>query len=108
MRGSSRHPKQCSSLRLSNSSPRPRASLSGVQPRLLALHDLGTLLHDLIFLGKDELNVAGVGHVGVDLCESIVSVRLYIKRAVVEESLHDREHGKFGDVAWAPGLLGCA
>lgn len=34
---------------------------------LLAVDLLGSLLDDLLTLGKDHLNVAGVGHVRVDL-----------------------------------------
>lgn len=36
---------------------------------LLAVDLLGGLLDDLLTLGKDHLDVAGVGHVGVDLGE---------------------------------------
>lgn len=35
---------------------------------LLAVDLLGGLLDDLLTLGEDHLDVAGVGHVGVDLC----------------------------------------
>lgn len=50
-----------------NRPPRSRAPLAGVHPRLLARHRLGALLHDFLAFGENELDVAGVGHVGVDL-----------------------------------------
>lgn len=43
-----------------------RTTLSRVQALLTGDNSLG-LLDDLLGLGKDELDVAGVGHVGVDL-----------------------------------------
>lgn len=43
-----------------------RTTLSRVQALLLTDDSLG-LLDDLLGLGEDELDVAGVGHVGVDL-----------------------------------------
>jgi hypothetical protein len=42
-------------------------ALPGVQAELLTAGDLLGLLDDLLALGEDELDVAGVGHVGVDL-----------------------------------------
>lgn len=39
----------------------------------LLLDNLGSLLDGLLTLGKDELDVAGVGHVGVDLDSQLVS-----------------------------------
>ena len=42
-------------------------ALPGVQTGILALNDLGGLLDGLLALGEDQLDVAGVGHVGVDL-----------------------------------------
>lgn len=35
----------------------------------MTLNNLGGLLDDLLALGEDQLNVAGVGHVRVDLWE---------------------------------------
>jgi len=57
------------SLRLPtrNRPPRGGAPLACVHPRLLARHRVGALLHDFLAFGEDELDVAGVGHVGVDL-----------------------------------------
>ena len=46
-------------------------ALAGVETGGLALDDVGTLLDDFLTLGQDELDVAGVGHVGVDLIISI-------------------------------------
>jgi hypothetical protein len=63
-------------LNLHQSSPSSRScdgttdtgsTLPRVQARLLAANNLGRLRDDLLAFGKDELDVAGVGHVGVDL-----------------------------------------
>jgi hypothetical protein len=42
-------------------------TLSRVQADRLAANDVGTLLDDLLTLGEDQFDVAGVGHVRVDL-----------------------------------------
>lgn len=57
-----------------------RTTLSRVQALLTADNGLG-LLDDLLGLGKDELDVAGVGHVGVDLDHTWVRsfLRLVVK-----------------------------
>lgn len=55
-----------------------RTTLSRVQALLTADNGLG-LLDDLVGLGKDELDVARVGHVGVDLygkCQDTCTSRL--------------------------------
>lgn len=55
-----------------------RTTLSRVQALLTANNGLG-LLDDLLGLGKDELDVAGVRHVGVDLdgkCQNMCTSRL--------------------------------
>ena len=47
---------------LSNGPPHSLCTFTRVEVLpLLAVHDLGRLLHDLLALGKDELDVAGVG-----------------------------------------------
>jgi len=51
----------------SNRPPRPRTSLSRVQPGLLTHHRFWRLLYDLCAFGEDQLDVAGVRHVWVDL-----------------------------------------
>ena len=58
-----------SSVRLSGGKGLANAgtALTGVEAELLTLDDLGGLLDDLLTLGKDELDVAGARHVGVDL-----------------------------------------
>lgn len=70
------------------------ATLPGVQA---ALKDLGALLNDLGTLGKDELDVGGVGHVRVDLFMLGTFARF------VSVYVHDREHGKCAFAAWEPG-----
>lgn len=42
-------------------------SLAGIEAGLLALNDLGAFLHHFLAFGQDELDVAWVRHVGVDL-----------------------------------------
>lgn len=48
-------------------------TLAGAEVSTLLLDNLGSLLDGLLTLGKDELDVAGVGHVGVDLDSQLVS-----------------------------------
>ena len=43
------------------------AALAGAEVLLLALDNVRALLDELLTLGQDELDVARVGHVGVDL-----------------------------------------
>jgi hypothetical protein len=58
----------CSFVALSLCSGDGLADLLATLPRVqTALDGLGTLLDDLGTLGEDELDVGGVGHVGVDL-----------------------------------------
>lgn len=59
--------KPLSSSCSSNCPPRPRTALSRVQPDLLAGCNLRRLLHHLCAFGEDQFDVAGVGHVWVDL-----------------------------------------
>jgi hypothetical protein len=59
--------KPLSSSCSSNRPPRPRTALPRVQPDLLAGYNLWRLLHDLCTFGEDQFDVAGVGHVWVDL-----------------------------------------
>ena len=47
---------------LSDSTALPLATLAARQMSLLTRHNLGSLLHDLLALGEDHLDVAGVGH----------------------------------------------
>jgi hypothetical protein len=55
-------------LTLSNGLASALSTLAGVEVlALLAVDDLRSLLHDLLTLGQDELDVARVRHVGVDL-----------------------------------------
>lgn len=43
------------------------SALAGVEAGTLTGNSLGGLLNDLLALSEDHLNVAGVGHVRVDL-----------------------------------------
>lgn len=54
-------------LSLRDSPPHPHTPLSTVQPLLLRLCDLRALLHNLLAFGQDQLNVARVRHVRIDL-----------------------------------------
>jgi hypothetical protein len=53
-------------LSLSEGSADLGTALAGAEV-LFALHNVGTLLDDLLTLSEDQLDVARVGHVGVDL-----------------------------------------
>lgn len=64
----------------------------------LALDDVGPLLDDLLPLGQDELDVARVGHVGVDLAGQLGS-----SCSVRQEGVHDRGHGMSFSGPWEPG-----
>ena len=50
-----------------NRPPHCCTPLPCIQPLLLQLHHLRTLLHHFLPLGQNEFDVAGVRHVGVDL-----------------------------------------
>lgn len=54
-------------LRRSNSPSHAHTTLSGAEVSLAPGNSL-RLLNDLLALGQDKLDVARVGHVGVDLC----------------------------------------
>lgn len=54
-------------LCLSDGAANLGTALAGGQTRLSGESGQGTLLDLLVGLGEDELDVAGVGHVGVDL-----------------------------------------
>lgn len=60
-------------LSLRNSPPHPYTPLSTVQSLLLRLCDLRALLHNLLAFGQDQLNVARVGHVRIDLQPATIS-----------------------------------
>lgn len=77
------------------------ATLAGREADLLVVAGLLDLLGSL---GEDELNVAGVGHVGVDL-ESERSAFLANTNSTVNlrRNVHDRGHGKCGGDPWGPG-----
>lgn len=63
----------------------------------LALDD-GSLLDGLLTLSQDELDVARVGHVGVDLVEISGWCLRFCQRYI-----HDREHGRSFSGPWEPG-----
>lgn len=65
----------------------------------LALNS-GSLLDFLLTLGKDELDVAGVGHVGVDL-DSVSP--FFPNNEGIRWNIHDREHGRYVCGPWEPG-----
>lgn len=82
-------------------------TLSGVQAVLTTSNSLG-LLDDLLSLGEDKLDVAGVGHVGVDLghkmsAQLLIGPHSDFVGAVLSVNVHDRGHGKFVGAAWGPG-----
>lgn len=95
-----------------NRSPQRRTSLSGIQPLLLHLHGLRTLLHDLLAFGEDEFDVARVRHVGINLQfsrsvflshASLLRVIVWMKyRERVRRNVRVRGHGMYDDAAWAP------
>lgn len=60
-----RHP--ADRLCLDESTADLSTTLAGREVSLLTLDNVGALLDDFLTLGKDELDVARVGHVGVDL-----------------------------------------
>jgi hypothetical protein len=76
-------------------------TLSGVQAGGLTANDGLGLLDDLLSLGEDELDVAGVGHVWVDLFADFVSISSFIFLVCTRGKghVHDRGHGMFGGVA---------
>lgn len=76
------------------------SALAGVEAGTLTGNSLGGLLNDLLALSEDHLNVAGVGHVRVDL-ESVSGLEEGRCRGKVD--IHDREHGMCGGAAWGPG-----
>lgn len=86
-------------LSSSNSTTLTSPTLSRAQVGITA-SNLLRLLHNLLALGQDQLDVAGVRHVWVDL-ELQVSRRP--GEGWVEGVLRDREHGMFVDAAWGPG-----
>ncbi len=67
---------------------------------LLTDNSLG-LLDGLLSLGEDELDVAGVRHVGVDLFR-LVSQSLSVTSSTWDH-IRGREHGTSGGAAWGPG-----
>lgn len=75
------------------------ATLAGREADLL----VGAGLLDLLgSLGEDKLDVAGVGHVGVDLERK--GQHFWIHSTVnLWENVRDREHGKCGGDPWGPG-----
>lgn len=75
------------------------ATLPRVQPRDLTVSDVGTLLDDLLALGEDELDVAGVGHVRVDLLSLLADTLLGRPLG----NIRDRAHGRCVSAAWEPG-----
>lgn len=69
--------------------------------RLVANNRLG-LLDSLVGLGEDELDVAGVGHVGVDLRH--VSFSMFCPSDSEDPvNVRGRERGMCGGAAWGPG-----
>lgn len=67
----------------------------------------GGLLDLLIGLGEDKLDVAGVGHVGVDLEEkgqpSFFAEKKKKPKTNLRGNVHDREHGRCDGDPWGPG-----
>lgn len=98
-------------LSLRNSPPHPHTPLSTVQSLLLRLCDLRALLHDLHAFGQDQLNVARVGHVRIDLQPVTISDSDPRNPTTFDSGLdsrrvldiHDHEHGRCDGAAWVPG-----
>lgn len=65
--------------------------------------NLVRLLNNLLTLGQDELDVAGVRHVRVDLRLSWLEMNTIDTIHRVAENIHDREHGMCVFAAWGPG-----
>lgn len=65
-RSNPRHPSE-TRLCLEESTADLGTALARAEVSVLALDDVGSLLDDFLALGQDELDVARVGHVGVDL-----------------------------------------
>ena len=67
----------------------------------------GGLLDFFLTLGQDELDVARVSHVGVDLVEcqlATLPLSLYLLSFYPQGyHIHDREHGRCVSVPWGPG-----
>lgn len=78
------------------------AALPRAEVGVLADNGLG-LLDSLLSLGEDELDVAGVGHVGVDLHHVLVSLRPARAVQEIRGNVRDRERGMCGGAAWEPG-----
>ncbi len=91
---------------------------------VMANHGVG-LGHLLVRLGQDQLDMAGVGHVRVDLREESATagksppplpsqkqasmILLGLGMGLVRGGyIHDREHGMSVVAAWGPGSPGCA
>lgn len=85
-------------------------TLPRVEADLLTGNNSVGLLDDLLSLGEDQLDVAGVRHVGVDLRhgQSGRSCGRFHRWLRVTEPffrghIRDRGHGKFVGAAWGPG-----
>lgn len=68
-------------------------------PGVQALSNLLGLLDGLVGLGKDELDVARVRHVGVDLHELLDIAQVFGS----SHDIHGRERGMCAFAAWGPG-----
>jgi len=96
--------------------PDASTTLSGVQTRLLTVHNLWWFLNNFVTFGKNHFNVARVWHVGVDLIDQSVICFSNSPHREINEFLRDigcgdvlyRGHGMCVSSAWGPGWLGCA
>jgi len=68
-------------------------TLAGVEAELVATNNLVGLLDDLVTLGQDELDVAGVRHVGVDTTVSTVRPPSLLGGLVDLDVLDDQSTG---------------
>ena len=80
-------------LRSSDSPPLPLTPLPTAQVPLLPLHSLATLLHDLLALRQDELNVARQAHVRVDAAVGAVRAAALLGRLVHLDVLDEEVGG---------------
>jgi hypothetical protein len=69
---------------------------------LFAGDDVGRFLDDFVVFGKDELDVARVGHVGIDL-RHFVSFLMPEPKGSYRVDIHDRVHGMCAFAASVPG-----
>lgn len=76
-------------------------ALTGGETGRIFGDDVRSLLDNFVALGEDELDVARVGHVGVDLISLAGGNTPFDTYGVGD--VHDREHGRCVCDPWGPG-----